>query len=97
MFCPATTVNLVPKSDFSKSKNNNNPVFSTGFHIKCVDPWLTKTSGICPMCRQRIVPEVPKETPIPLTTVVQTEENETEPLTSPEPAEAETTIDTAPV
>eukprot|EP01084_Bolivina_argentea_P024720 46016_1 len=25
-----------------------------GFHVECVDPWLTKSSELCPMCKQSI-------------------------------------------
>eukprot|EP00486_Rosalina_sp_Unknown_P002475 CAMPEP_0201566228 /NCGR_PEP_ID=MMETSP0190_2-20130828/5870_1 /ASSEMBLY_ACC=CAM_ASM_000263 /TAXON_ID=37353 /ORGANISM="Rosalina sp." /LENGTH=248 /DNA_ID=CAMNT_0047984663 /DNA_START=888 /DNA_END=1634 /DNA_ORIENTATION=+ len=25
-----------------------------GFHIKCIDPWLSKSSELCPMCKQSI-------------------------------------------
>ena len=26
----------------------------SGYHAKCIDPWLVKTKRICPQCRKRV-------------------------------------------
>ena len=31
-----------------------NHVLVSGYHAKCIDPWLVKTKRICPQCRKRV-------------------------------------------
>ncbi|XP_063720834.1 E3 ubiquitin-protein ligase Godzilla-like isoform X2 [Symsagittifera roscoffensis] len=35
------------------------------FHCKCIDPWLTETRRVCPLCKQRITPKGEIEEPTP--------------------------------
>ena len=35
------------------------------FHCKCIDPWLTETRRVCPLCKRRINPRGQLEDPTP--------------------------------
>ena len=35
--------------------------FSTGYHMKCIDPWLTKNKRTCPVCKRKVIPGDPDE------------------------------------
>ena len=34
---------------------------STGYHMKCIDPWLTKNKRTCPVCKRKVIPGDPDE------------------------------------
>ena len=27
-----------------------------GYHMKCIDPWLTKSKRNCPVCKRKVIP-----------------------------------------
>jgi len=31
-------------------------VSSPVYHMKCVDPWLTKNKRSCPVCKRKVIP-----------------------------------------